>query len=194
MTIRWTKKVAEGLSHITCLAEAELQAHELSEMECRCDACTGKVPDEDNEGAFDAYAPCRCDGKAYPALCGGCRTTEEWGTALAWLNQTIHRHRRPRPAGVPGVRRPRPSATPAGWERVTSASYRRTLHGVSLTAYRVRGGWRWRAFDRAFVYAAGCSSDTDHDGRMPALSAAAAAAERAIPSSARPLTPDPGGA
>jgi hypothetical protein len=89
--MRWSKKVAEGLSHIADMAEVELSAHQISFMECRCDACTGKIEDEDNEGAYLADAPCQCDEKPFAKKCEGCRTTEEWGEALLWLHTMLRK-------------------------------------------------------------------------------------------------------
>jgi hypothetical protein len=83
--MHWSKKIANGLGHIAALAECELSNHELTEMACRCDACTGKIEDEDNEGAYDTSTSCQCDDKPFDQQCEGCRTTEEWALALAWI-------------------------------------------------------------------------------------------------------------
>jgi hypothetical protein len=80
--MRWSKKVYDGLINIYALASMELENHELSEMDCRCDVCTGKADNWKERG-------CECDGKPYTKRCEGCRTTEEWETAIRWLGQLL---------------------------------------------------------------------------------------------------------
>ena len=105
MSMRWSQKVAAGIGHIAALADCELANHELTEMACRCDACTGEVPDDDHEGAFDLDAACRCDGRPYAERCEGCRTTEEWAEALSWLAALRARKHRPADAAAEKYRR-----------------------------------------------------------------------------------------
>lgn len=90
--MRWSKTVAEGLSGIAAYIDAELQAHELSSLECRCGACTGKIPDPAHEDAFSTDLPCLCNSKPLTKRCDGCRETDAWGAAHAWIESTIDKH------------------------------------------------------------------------------------------------------
>jgi hypothetical protein len=90
--VRWTKRVADGLGHISAFIEAQIQARDYSQIECRCPACTGQIPDPENEDCFLADAPCQCDGKPYAKVCSGCRSYDEWMAALGWIDDQIRRH------------------------------------------------------------------------------------------------------
>ncbi len=85
MSVRWSKTVARGLNAIYSLASNELDMHELSEMECACNGCTG--PNEYHEPR-----DCHCAGKPLARQCDGCRTTHDWEEAIAWLGDQIDKH------------------------------------------------------------------------------------------------------
>jgi hypothetical protein len=82
MSVRWSKRVAAGLDSIYALASVELEACQLSELECRCASCCG--PNEYGEDR-----PCQCVGKPFDKQCTGCQAVAEWAAAISWLGDQI---------------------------------------------------------------------------------------------------------